>query len=458
MSPLEKNKGNKEELFNKYLLGDISREEMHLLNQYALEDDFLFEALEGAASYEASNGDAITAIEDRLAKKKSKKRRPLYLYWLGAAASLLLIVFAVNFLNQSANQGLNASIVMDESDRSQRPEPAAEQKLPEGIAKPVPTIIQAPKQAKVVPTIKDQSIVNQEVTLPKTQIEEKSGGGDNELETFVAAKEEEKQSKDLQREADFLAQETIEEAEADDAFIAPKPSAEASSPPPPAKGEAVMDEIVVASEAGRSQGSRFLKRKKKVSSDSDFEEKIAVLSGTVRSIEGEFLAGSNLILNDKLVLGSTDLDGNFQISIPEGEQDIKITAVGYRDTVIRMNQTSATDIVMRPLDLDAIDVVFMYDEKKPVTDSMELLEFEIFANYNLQLPPKAYKEGISGFVLLEFDVNRSGKVGNISVIDSLGYGLDEEAQRLVESYDGWGEKGRFKKLKKKMKLFFRGKQ
>jgi hypothetical protein len=86
---------------------------MHLLNQLALDDDFLFDALEGLAYQESNNSKAISDLKTRL-KKKKKKRRPL-IYWISAAASLLIIVVAVNFISNKTNDTINESLVMEES-------------------------------------------------------------------------------------------------------------------------------------------------------------------------------------------------------------------------------------------------------------------------------------------------------------------------------------------------------
>ena len=50
---------------------------------------------------------------------------------------------------------------------------------------------------------------------------------------------------------------------------------------------------------------------------------------------------------------------------------------------------------------------------------------------------EAYEKKINGKVILEFTVEENGSINNILVIKSMGYGLDEEAIRLVSIYKKW---------------------
>jgi hypothetical protein len=107
MNPSKKNR-----LYSKYLAGDISREEMHELNQYALDDDFLFDAIEGTSAFEKSNAASIKDLNSRIDAKSKNKRRPLVL-WFSAAAAVAILIVAVNFLNPLQNE-LSQQVAMQE--------------------------------------------------------------------------------------------------------------------------------------------------------------------------------------------------------------------------------------------------------------------------------------------------------------------------------------------------------
>ncbi len=61
-----------------------------------------------------------------------------------------------------------------------------------------------------------------------------------------------------------------------------------------------------------------------------------------------------------------------------------------------------------------------------------------FIRRNLQYPPEARKAGVSGAVTVEFLVMSNGTVGNAGTLgDVIGYGLEEEAIRIVEKMPRW---------------------
>jgi len=148
MNPSEKNK-----LYNKYLAGDITKEEMHRLNQYALDDDFLFDALEGVSDFESNRSKAISDLEARLSSKK-KKVRPLY-FWLSAVAGVAIIVFALNVI-QAPSQEVMSDVVMEQNKQA----PAADEKSSAGLE-----LREADDEEKAERSIKSEAEAKQEKDL-----------------------------------------------------------------------------------------------------------------------------------------------------------------------------------------------------------------------------------------------------------------------------------------------------
>ena len=56
---------------------------------------------------------------------------------------------------------------------------------------------------------------------------------------------------------------------------------------------------------------------------------------------------------------------------------------------------------------------------------------------NLKYPFAARESNIEGNVVLELTINSFGSITNINVVESLGYGCDQEALRLVKDGPGW---------------------
>ena len=89
------NQQDKNRLLDAYQKGTIGSEDKRLLELVALEDTFLFEALEG--SYESNI--SVDQLRERLHSKVKKERRRVM--WLPAVAATLLIVSAVMWWNNS---------------------------------------------------------------------------------------------------------------------------------------------------------------------------------------------------------------------------------------------------------------------------------------------------------------------------------------------------------------------
>lgn len=60
-----------------------------------------------------------------------------------------------------------------------------------------------------------------------------------------------------------------------------------------------------------------------------------------------------------------------------------------------------------------------------------------FIKTNLRYPTAAQQNGIQGTVVLNFVVNREGKITNIKVVRGIGYGCDEESIRVLEKMPLW---------------------
>lgn len=60
------------------------------------------------------------------------------------------------------------------------------------------------------------------------------------------------------------------------------------------------------------------------------------------------------------------------------------------------------------------------------------MNIERFMQNNLQYPEQAYRQSIGGNVKLNFIVEPSGRVSNITIVESIGGGCNEEAIRLLK--------------------------
>ena len=75
-----------------------------------------------------------------------------------------------------------------------------------------------------------------------------------------------------------------------------------------------------------------------------------------------------------------------------------------------------------------------------------------FVKQNLRYPNKALIHKIEGNVFLKYEVNETGKVHNVSIINGLEYGCDEEAIRIIGLLKYPQVKNRGMKVNTKFKL------
>jgi len=80
-----------------------------------------------------------------------------------------------------------------------------------------------------------------------------------------------------------------------------------------------------------------------------------------------------------------------------------------------------------------------------------------FVADNLQYPPQALENKIEGVVKAKYDVDSLGKIRNIQITESLGFGCDEEVIRLISllKYEKAFNKGRNVTLHRSLKVDFK---
>ncbi|MDT7828664.1 TonB-dependent receptor [Pricia sp. S334] len=98
-----------------------------------------------------------------------------------------------------------------------------------------------------------------------------------------------------------------------------------------------------------------------------------VLSGTVMGEDGIPLPGASIVAKGSTVGTTTDFDGNFEISLPEGSTAIQVSYIGYKTKEIEVSGQTAVSITLVP-DAAALEEVVVVGygtlAKKRVTGSV----------------------------------------------------------------------------------------
>ena len=82
------------------------------------------------------------------------------------------------------------------------------------------------------------------------------------------------------------------------------------------------------------------------------------------------------------------------------------------------------------------DEIFTTVEQQPEFPGGQR-EMYAFIGKNLKYPSQAQRANVSGRVFAKFVVERDGRIGDVQILKGIGFGCDEEAQRVIKSMPKW---------------------
>lgn len=143
----------------------------------------------------------------------------------------------------------------------------------------------------------------------------------------------------------------------------------------------------------------------------------------------DFTSSSNKLIRVKITVGTLILTLNSALAFSQDKTHNSKTIYSKNDT-LKQNITLDDDVIS----LEDVVVLCYYggppSYREPFYFGGENA-LQAFVSKNLIYPPKALKKRVEGVVELSYIVDIKGKVKDIKVIKSLGFGCDKEAQRVV---------------------------
>jgi len=219
-------------------------------------------------------------------------------------------------------------------------------------------------------------------------------------------------------------------------------------------------------------GNRAREEAKKDMADADKSAKekkfnnLRNLVGKVTDASGEPLIGANVLVEGTARGTITDIEGNFNLPLSGGEQRLVFNYIGFEPLVAPINDSGPVNVVMKQNAMALDEVVVSSFEKKqakaqsvyktPATaaPAVGTDAYETYLAQNLRYPDVARQKGIQGVVKLRFTVSEAGKLSNFKVLQSLGYGCDEEAIRLIKEGPAWKISGDARKVQVEWEIRF----
>ncbi len=103
-----------------------------------------------------------------------------------------------------------------------------------------------------------------------------------------------------------------------------------------------------------------------------------------------------------------------------------------------LNSAAIAESVFNKGGMSAADTLkYMEVDVKPTFMGGDVNEFTKWVSTNVRYPFEAYKNGVQGRVLLQFTIDKNGKVINVKVSKGAAQLLDEEAVRVVSKSPDW---------------------
>lgn len=120
------------------------------------------------------------------------------------------------------------------------------------------------------------------------------------------------------------------------------------------------------------------------------------ITGTVREVSGEVIAGANVRVKNSQVSASTDAEGKYSIKVPAGNQVLVFSFVGYLSRELPLGKENVLNVSLmgdsKNLDEVTINIGFGSVAKKDVTGSLA----EVNMKDLVLAPTKSFEDALGG--------------------------------------------------------------
>ena len=413
------------DLLKKYMEEKLSPAELRLLEKKAMDDPFLFEAMQGfSKSKMVPHSEHIRSIRRKLHKKE--KRRSIYIrYILPAAAATVLLLFAVSSLIKSDstsskpdNQNLmvmneeekesastfdsliQADAISEDFSISNEAESASgfqSNSLEQNI--PAPASTRASRDEEMIqPSSKEsgdeiQSKEKLGAMEPNKTIPDESGDSDKNINDEMDDVADESMPVEFEKVKESASENTRRQSESR--------QREMPSPPPKLK---------------RLEGA----------------ESMIPIEGIIYSETKEPLPGVNILSLPSGLGTVTGVDGRFSLDVPSNEENLEISYTGYsRETLDITNNQNVELFLTQTENLSEV-TVSDFGSRITAQPVGGYLKFEAYITENIIAIPE-----IEGEVIVQFRVKKNGSLSQFKIIQSLCEACNEEAIRLIKEGPKW---------------------
>jgi len=408
----------------KYLRGELTPAEMHALEEKALRDPFLAEALEGAALVNSDSFKSdLESLQQSITARTKVKAGKVVSFWVWPAriaAGLLLLmlcaIFVVNLTSRDSKEDLALN-----KQSAPAGETNDEQKGP-GVLDTV---------QKENNGFLSQAEPAKDITTKAPQAETKAA----EIPATPPVAEKELPSSKGEARAD--------RAETTDDLVVEEESIQTT--PQPAESKKAEDSRLSFRKKDKSGEAAAGASAERSARDEPSNQRI--LQGQVVATDGSALPGVNVMIKGTNVGTVTDSEGNYQISVGPESTSLVFSFIGYVSSELPAGQTAPT-IVHLSEDVTSLSEVVVVGYQRPTDDTPESTyemaapsggrrAYKQYLEKNLKYPEVALEMKVQGKVTVQFTVEPTGQLSDFKVVKGIGSGCDEEVIRLIKQGPQW---------------------
>ncbi len=452
---------HKKDLLRKFIDRSITPKERHELEELALDDPFLFEALEGYALGGSQNTNKeINSTVAKIVKQEKKKRNTGFRFsQIASIAAGLLFVAVMGFVIRQSilDQGKNTIQFVDKVDQT---EEASEDQLAElmkerdesavikqeeveekikttnstsehvekdiefsstsstsdldaGLANTneiIPVKREDPK-VQEVPTVSSREVPNTSIAVDGVAMKESSVKQEQEIEDVATA-------------SPPAVEETMPQSQVDNVWVKKK---QASKMQLEEKSNIEFESAADLAAEDVEQNKTGSKRSKAADEQ---RQNVRTVKGQVFDSQGVPLIGANVIESGSSNGTTTDIDGEFALMLSKDASQLSISYTGFTEQVLVLGESNEYQVTLEEGAL--LDEIVISKMANIVAEPLVGFDqFEEYLKENLAL------EDCSRSRTLIFEVDASGALKKIRSENGTYDACTNEAIRLLKNSGNW---------------------
>lgn len=436
--------GNRKHDIEKYLRGELSPAEMHALEKEALNDPFLSEALEGIEQAGADNflydlHQLNRSVHDRARRSSRKNNKVIRIWgWTAAVAATIMLIAVSGFLvinilreQRAREQSMNKTPDAPKETPPTKDTISASSSESAGL----PLVTEEDKEEVQKPTPRKKPSAPKDTSAPLTKPAEhepvvadvtvQKDAPSGEVLARDAA-DDDKSKNDAQAERQEVARaEEAKKAVAGEAVAAEREKSRAFD------GRAAG----VAVQRGAAPSAQVMPREP------------MVVKGKVTDERGDELPGVNVVVDGTDIKAVTDAEGRYELSLPDKDQKLTFSFIGFESKQVDVKDPSATDVTLEE-DIATLSevVVTGYAKGQRTSNDASFRSAEPtvgkndFKNYlanSVKYPRQAIENKTEGKVTVRFTVEPTGQLTDFEVVKGIGSGCEEELIRAIQQGPYW---------------------